>query len=118
MKRGDIVFVDFDAPISQVGHVQTKPRYAVVISNDQVVPSLSVITVVPLTGKESALRKYPNTIEIWPNVQNGLKEKSYALIVQVQTIDRQRILELSGHLDPVILDQIDQKLIEYLIGKS
>lgn len=115
MKRGDIIFVNFNSPISQVGHVQTGPRYAVVISNDQIIPSLSVITIVPLTAEESALRKFPNTIEIWPNVQNGLKEKSYALIVQVQTIDRRRILELSGHLDQVILNQIDLKLIEYLI---
>jgi len=118
MKRGIIIFVDLISPITQVGHVQTGPRYAVVISNDQIIPSLSVITIIPLTTEESALRKFPNTIEIWPNVQNGLKEKSYALIIQVQTIDRRRILELSGHLDQEILNQIDQKLIEYLIRNS
>jgi len=118
MQRGDVILVDFDLPISQAGHVQTGRRYALVISNDQIIPSLSVITVVPLTSKDSALQRYPNTIEIWPNVHNGLQEKSYALIVQVQTIDRRRILELSGHLDQLILDQIDQKLIEYLIGNN
>ena len=118
MQRGDVIFVDFDSPISLVGHVQTGPRYAVVISNDKIIPSISTITVVPLTSKESALQRYHNTIEIWPNVQNGLTEKSYALIVQVQTIDRRRILELSGHLDQGILDQIDEKLIEYLIRNS
>jgi mRNA-degrading endonuclease toxin of MazEF toxin-antitoxin module len=115
MQRGDVILVDLDSPISQVGHVQTGRRYAVVISNDQIIPSLSVITIIPLTSKDSAMRRYPNTIEITPNIHNGLQEKSYALIVQIQTIDRQRILEMSGHIDQAILDQIDQKLIEYLI---
>ncbi|HMD88180.1 MAG TPA: type II toxin-antitoxin system PemK/MazF family toxin [Anaerolineaceae bacterium] len=118
MQRGDVILVDLDSPISQVGHVQTGRRYAVVISNDQIIPSISVITVVPLTSKDSALRRYPNTIEISPNVYNGLQEKSYALIVQVQTIDRLRILELSGHLEQEVLNKIDQKLIEYLIRNS
>jgi mRNA-degrading endonuclease toxin of MazEF toxin-antitoxin module len=104
--------------ISQTGHVQTGRRYAVVISNDKIIPSSSVVTVVPLTSKESALRVYPNAIELRPNVQNGLTEKSYALIAQVQTIDRLRVVELSGHLDPVDLNKIVQKLIEYLIGSS
>jgi mRNA interferase MazF len=64
---------------------------------------------VPFTGTKAATR-FPGTVLVQPDAQNGLTMPSVALVFQLAAIDRSNCLQRLGVLDPLTLDQIFAEL--------
>jgi mRNA interferase MazF len=75
------------------------------VQEDQATVSLPTVLVVPFTGTQAATR-FPGTVAVQPDAQNGLTVPSVALVFQLTAIDRRNCLQPLGVLDPVTLDQI------------
>src|SRR5947207_8816443 len=108
MKRGEVWRVSL--PFSG-GHAQAGIRPAVIVQVDQVAAALPTVLVVPCTSTQAALR-FPGTVAVQPDNQNGLAVPSVALVFQLTAIDRRNCLQLLGALDPATLDQVFAKLDE------
>lgn len=90
---GVIVYVDW-----RDKHFPPEPgknRPAIVIGDPTILPtSLSVLTVIPLTGEERlALPRL--SIRIEPKPENGLIKPSFALAWNIQTVSLQRVTEIT-----------------------
>jgi len=64
------------------GHTQGGERPAVVVQNDSFTSSLPTVWVVPFTSKTAAAR-FPGTVMVQPDGQNGLTVPSVALVFQL-----------------------------------
>ena len=106
MKRGEVWRVDLPAAR---GHVQAGKRPAVILQEDQATASLPTVLIVPFTGSQASLR-FPGTLAVQPDGQNGLTVPSVALVFQLAALDRSNCLQRLGVLDPTILDQIFAEL--------
>jgi mRNA interferase MazF len=106
MKRGEVWRVRLP---SVPGHTQAGIRPAVILQEDQATSSLPTVLIVPFTGTQAALR-FPGTLAVQPDGQNGLMVPSVALIFQLTAIDQTNCLQPLGVLDPVTLDQIFTEL--------
>lgn len=106
MKKGDIYFVNLS---SGFGHEQYGFRPAVLIS-----PSIAgLVVVVPLTKNLEALR-FPYTLSIIDSSLNNLEQNSAALIFQIKSIDKNRLLKKIGVLSPSDLKKIDLQMKKML----
>ena len=76
MKRGEVWRVRLPA-VS--GHTQAGMRPAVIVQDEQVTVSLPTLLVIPLTGTQAATR-FPGTLLVQPDAQNGLTVPSVALV--------------------------------------
>ena len=86
-------------------HEQSGLRPVIVISE----VDAGMVLIIPLTSNIQALR-YANTIQVKPTKTNGLKENSIALIFQLRSIDRKRLLEKIGTLEKEYQEQINKML--------
>ena len=102
MKRGEVWRVRLH---SVPGHTQAGIRPAVIVQEDQATASLPTVLIVPFTGSRAALR-FPGTLAVQPDGQNGLTVPSVALVFQLTAIDKTNCLQLLGTLDPATLDQL------------
>lgn len=109
MVRGDIVLVDLPHPASGTGHEQVGNRPALIVHNDATSSTLSVIMIVPFTGKLSAQR-FPHTIPVQPSPANGLSCPSVLLVFQLRAIDRQRMLKTIGHLEAETMELVEAEM--------
>jgi mRNA interferase MazF len=96
--RGTVVLVELDPTL---GHEQRGVRPCVVVSDpavnaDQRFP---LIAVVPVTGTPGQGALYPR---LSPGT-SGLSKTSFALIDQIRSIDKQRIVRMYG---PVAIDEL------------
>ena len=91
------------------GHEQSGERPVIIIQNDVFTQSLPMIVVIPLTSAISA-KRFPATLPIQPNGQNGLRVTSIALVFQVRSLDKRRFLRRIGCLDQNDMDQILNRL--------
>ena len=91
------------------GHTQAGIRPAVIVQEDQTAASLPTVLIVPFTGRQAATR-FPGTVLVQPDSQNGLTVPSVALVFQLTAIDRINCLQPLGVLDPVTIDQIFAEL--------
>jgi mRNA interferase MazF len=87
MSPGDIVWVDLPAT---GGHAQAGRRPAIVVQEASVSSVVPTALIVPLTTQIDALR-FPGTFLIEPDVGNGLRRASVALIFQLTAVDQRRI---------------------------
>jgi mRNA interferase MazF len=106
MKRSEVWRVHLPAV---PGHTQAGIRPAVIVQEDQVTASIPTVLIVPFTGTIAATR-FPGTVLVQPDAQNGLTVPSVALVFQLTAIDRNNCLQRLGILDPVTLDQIFAEL--------
>ena len=107
--RGTVVLVSLDPT---VGHEQQGSRPCVVVSDsvvseDQRFPMLAVVPITATAG-EGAL--YPL---LRPGA-SGLRKPSYALIDQLRTVDKRRVLRLFGVISPTELAAIDDGMRLFL----
>ena len=109
VSRGDIVYVNIPAPPGGSGHEQAGSRPALVVHNEATSPSLSVIMVVPLTGKLRA-RRFPHTILVTPTPQNGLSCPSVLLVFQLRAIDKKRLRNTIGRLEKATMTQVENEI--------
>lgn len=88
MRRGDLVTIALQGTYG-------KPRPALVIQSDLFAEHPSV-TILPVTGE---LRNTPLfRIAVEPNVTNGLRKTSQIMADKVQTVPREKIGEVFGHM--------------------
>lgn len=109
MQRGDIFYVGLTTPEGNLGREQIGSRPALIIHSNNTLANLPVLMVIPITSQLSANR-FPHTILVQPSHQNGLTTPSLLLIFQLRAIDRNRIKNKIGQLEPVIMTQVEKEL--------
>jgi mRNA interferase MazF len=77
----------------------------VVVQNDSLIAALPTVWMVPFTSNASATR-FPGTVLVQPDGQNGLTVPSVALVFQLSTQDKRNCLFRMGALDDASLQQI------------
>ncbi len=87
------------------GHVQAGLRPAVIVQHGHCTARLTTVLIVPFTSQLTAT-KYPGTLLVPPDGQNGLTVPSVALGFQLSALDQRDALQRLGVLDPQTLDQI------------
>lgn len=102
MTRGEVWRVRLP---SVPGHTQAGTRPAVIVQEDQATAALPTVLIVPFTSTLGALR-FPGTLLVQPDGQNGLAVPSVALVFQLTAIDKTNCLQPLGVLDPAALNQI------------
>jgi mRNA interferase MazF len=112
MQRGEVWQTDI--PFTP-GHVQTGERPAVIVQDDPFITTLPTILIVPFTGSQRATR-FPGTVLVRPDGQNGLTVPSVALVFQLRALDKRSFLRRLGVLDAATLDQIFAQL-DQLTGR-
>lgn len=103
--RGDLYYADL-TPV--VGSEQGGVRPVLIIQNDvgnRYSPTVIVAAVTSRIGK----RVLPTHAPL-PANHSGLKEDSVILLEQVRTIDRSRLKEYIGHLEPAVMQSVDKAL--------
>ena len=102
MEKGEIRIVKI--PTTD-GHEQYGTRPAVVLSDTDD----DIAIVIPFTSNTQAL-KFPNTLKVEPNQENGLDQNSIALIFQTRAIDEKSLQRKIGKLRQDKIQEIDSKL--------
>lgn len=104
MKRGDLVTVTLQGAYG-------KPRPALVIQSDLFEQHPSV-TILPVT---SELRETPLfRVAVTPSPDNGLHKPSQIMVDKAQSVPRERIGEVFGHLDDEALLAVNRALAVFL----
>lgn len=91
MTVGDIRWVDL--PL-RAGHAQGGRRPAIIVQSQKASVRIPTVLVVPLTSQLTALR-FPGTVLVEADAQNGLRHASVALVFQLTALD-QRYLSQSS----------------------
>ena len=94
MNVGDVYWVEFPA---RGGHAQAGRRPAIVIQGSAASERLPTVLLVPLTSQLDALR-FPGTVLVEADAQNGLRRTSVALVFQITAVDSRFI---AGHLGSI-----------------
>jgi mRNA interferase MazF len=105
MTRGDVVVVAMQGD-------NGKPRPAVVVQNDDLIDSYSVV-LVPLTSDLVAASQI--RVQIEPRPETGLRLVSQAMIDRVGAARREVVGQVIGRLTDADMDRIDTSLA-YLLG--
>ena len=95
VKRGDIYYADL-SPV--VGSEQGGLRPVLIIQNDignRYSPTVIAAAITSRLGKS----RLPTHIDIYAE-RAGLTKNSVVLLEQIRTIDKRRLREHMGHLDP------------------
>jgi len=105
IKRGEIYIVNFD-PV--IGSEISKSRPALVLQND-VANHYSPVTIVAAISSHYGDHVYPTEVLI--NLpEGGLSEASVALLNQIRTIDKRRIVKKLGRLNPETMEKVDRAI--------
>ena len=109
LDRGTIVLLALDPA---VGHEQRGLRPCVVVSDPDVVADqrFPLVGVVPVTGTRGEGLLYPM---LRPG-ESGLKKPSFALVDQVRSVDKRRILRIFGTVTASELAAISEGLALFL----
>lgn len=105
VKRGDIFYADL-SPV--VGSEQGGIRPVLVVQND-VGNKYSPTVIIAAITSQINKAKLPTHIEL-PGDEYGLSKNSVILAEQVRTIDKRRLKERIGHLDEILMTNIDDAL--------
>jgi mRNA interferase MazF len=104
MRRGDLVTVVLQSAYG-------KPRPALVIQSDLFAQHPSV-TILPVT---SELRETPLfRVSVMPSTDNGLRKPSQVMVDKAQSVPREKIGEVFGHLDDEALLAVNRALAVFL----
>ncbi len=106
IKRGDLFYADL-SPV--VGSEQGGVRPVLVLQNDvgnKYSPTVIVSAVTSQIGKA----KIPTHVEL-DKIVYGLKADSVVLLEQIRTLDKQRLKEKIGVLDPQKMQEINKAIL-------
>jgi mRNA interferase MazF len=109
VRRGDILWMNLEKPPGGAGREQAGIRPTVVISLGDLDRDNPMITVVPLTSVLES-QKFPYTCTINPSQINGLSNPSVALVFQVRSLDKDRIMRVAGKLETHYLEKVETLL--------
>jgi len=107
-KRGEIWLVSLE-PVA--GHEIGKTRPALVISNNRNNEFSSTVTLIPITS--SIEKVYPFEVLIRKN-ESGLAYDSKIKCNQIRTVDRSRLIKISGVLLPDKMAEVESALMIHL----
>ena len=102
VKRGDIYYADL-SPV--VGSEQGGVRPVLIIQNDtgnRYSPTVIAAAITSQTGKA----RLPTHIELSAH-RHGLTKDSVVLLEQIRTLDKRRLREKMGRVDPELMGRID-----------
>ncbi len=104
-RRGEIYNVDFGN--NENSYKQCGVRPALVVSNNRANENSPVVTVVPLTARVWKKKYLPTHVQIPLKASVGLSKPSMALAEQVETLDKNQLLEKLGEVyDEMVMQQI------------
>ena len=114
VKRGDI----YDADLSPVvGSEQGGLRPVLIIQNDIGNRYSPTVIAAAITSRMSKTH-LPTHIDIYAD-KVGLAKDSVILLEQVRTLDKRRLKEKMGHLDPAMMDQVNTAIaISFGLGDA
>lgn len=92
MNVGDVHWVDFP---TRGGHAQAGRRPGIIVQSASRSAGLPTMLLVPLTTQIDALR-FPGTVLVEADSQNGLCRASMALVFQLTAVDRPSLQATSG----------------------
>jgi len=102
-RRGEVWLVSLNPT---VGHEVKKTRPAVVVTSDVYNTHNWVVVVVPLTSRDKA--EYDQVLIQPP--EGGLSHPSVTLPDQLRAVDRNRLAQRLGELDPQTMTALGQSL--------
>ena len=105
VKRGDIFYADL-SPV--VGSEQGGTRPVLIVQNDtgnRHSPTVIAAAITSQTGKA----KLPTHIAL-SSQNTGLTKDSVVLLEQIRTIDKRRLKEHMGHVNPGVMEQVDSAI--------
>jgi len=104
-KRGEVYLVSFDPTL---GAEIQKTRPALILQND-ISNRYSPITIVAALTSQFKNPPYPTDVLITPP-EGGLKTQSAALLNQIRSIDKRRLIKLLGALKPETMSRVNDAL--------
>ena len=105
IKRGDMYYADL-SPV--IGSEQGGIRPVLVIQNDIGNKYSPTVIIAAITSQVNKA-KLPTHMEL--DAKNfGLPRDSVILLEQIRTIDKTRLKEKIGHLDDLLMDNVDKRL--------
>jgi mRNA interferase MazF len=109
LARGSVVLVDLEPTL---GHEQRGTRPCIVVSDPAVAASLRfpLVCVVPVTGTAATGILNPRLAK----GTGGLRRESFALVEQVRSIDKRRVIRVYATIGAAALAAVDQGLALYL----
>ena len=105
-RRGEVYLVNFDPTI---GAEIRKTRPALIVQND-VANRHSAITIVAAITSQFDEPLYPTEVLISPP-EGGLRTESVALLNQIRSIDKQRLVRRLGILKPDTMERVDHAIL-------
>ena len=114
IKRGDIFYADL-SPV--VGSEQGGVRPVLIVQND-IGNRFSPTVIAAAITSQKAKANLPTHINLQAHA-SGLARDSVVLLEQIRTIDKRRLKEKMGCLDPTSMDRVDQALsISFGLGNT
>ena len=114
IRRGDIYYADL-SPV--VGSEQGGLRPVLIVQNDvgnKYSPTVIAAAITSKMGKT----KLPTHIDV-EGSQVGLSKDSVILLEQIRTIDKKRLKEKMGHLDPGTMNSVNNAIeVSFGLGGS
>src|SRR4051812_3248512 len=101
VKQYQVILVNLDPTI---GSEMKKTRPCVVLSPNEMNQYLQTIVIAPMT---SSSKTYPTRVEVKHN-----KTKGWAVLDQIRTIDRRRVIKAFGFLNDKEIDNVKTVLKE------
>ncbi len=108
MKQGEIWYASLN-PIE--GSEQAGYRPVIILSGNLANEYAPMVICCPLTTK---LKNYQGNPILEPNEQNGLKEKSEVMMIQVRSISKGRLKEKIGSVPKTTIQKMRQTLDDLL----
>ena len=114
VRRGDIYYADL-SPV--VGSEQGGLRPVLIIQNDIGNRYSPTVIAAAITSRLSKTH-LPTHIDIYAE-QVGLAKDSVILLEQIRTLDKRRLREKMGHLDPLMMDEVNTAIaISFGLGDA
>jgi len=105
VKRGDVYYADL-SPV--VGSEQGGTRPVLIVQNDTGNRNSPTVIAAAITSQINEA-KLPTHIELCGR-SCGLSKDSVILLEQIRTIDKRRLKERMGKLDPDLMDRVDDAI--------
>ena len=106
VKRGDMFYADL-SPV--IGSEQGGIRPVIIIQNDIGNKYSPTVIAAAITSKLNKA-KLPTHIEL-SSKEYGLEKDSIVLLEQIRTIDKSRLKEKIGELNPVKMNQVNKAML-------
>lgn len=113
MTIGEIRWVDLPP---RGGHAQSGRRPAIIVQSQRSLARVPTVLVIPLSSQLDALR-FPGTVLVESDAQNGLRRASVALVFQLTALDQRYLKDALGEISTRVIDEIWLSFDE-LVGRK